>query len=446
MTTLRNRSRTVSTACSATYRVVADDWTYSPVTVDRTFSFSDAMTDVVTPNYRSRVAAGEIINNPMWKETYGIYLNQHLSYGDKMLRGQYTSGSYAGFGATVTFNGSAAISLPSWPYGLTDWIQQKTGLQSTDYTGELARLRDLAINAAWEKVTLKQADALVSAGEGRETIKYIYGLIRRGYKLATDLDKKYPEGRVRGRTETGSIELQEKRISAQLADDYLALRYALRPLYYEVVSYIEALTSALVEKDWNEGAVRTSEYPGTAWDEQSTDQHSVLRAYLHIVPLVKLSARAGVWYGTCFDGLTEFELIREKYGLYDLSGAIWELTTCSFILGWFADIGRFLSSLSDKRGIQIKSAFVTLRTFATLYATGYAKLQSVPGYIFPSYGLTPEIPLNVLYYGQKVFREPVVGPPLAISSQVNLDLFKVLDMGLILKAKTHRLRDLSLID
>lgn len=438
----RTMGTTVSTSASTkTWRAPNSSWDTGPFwsddyIVNRSTQCTKTTQDVVTPNYNQAVREGRIIENPFAQTGYDILLGNHLvdsTNGEYCCTGLRRIGSIDYPIERRFWTGSVFVA-PYMPYGLPTFVDDGAPplwRDSAALNAELNRLSSMAIQRALSNSSLQEAAALVTLGEGRETVKYLY-------------DKLRTVNRHVNRHLTWQEQYQKGDITSQkLGDEYLALRYALRPLYFEVKSYLEALLSntrtRFHEKAFEASSVTLDDVPVVL-----TDGYLEFRGKKH--SSLKCSARAGTYMEASLENLTAFDAVLEKYGATSVLESAFELMTCSFILSWFCNIGDFVKNLSEHRGVKFLSGFCTTRADAAVSFEGSTTLTNSGGIYSTVTSRTYPTPITVTFscHGWKRYRTPITGvPPLEVIMDTNLSLFKILDLGLILKGKTNRLLDLS---
>ncbi len=210
----RSRSKLLSTDSiaqrSTNPALVAD---YGPF---NTGFRNESMDDVVTANYHKRIAAGEIINNPV---SYRSELTKSSGSGHATFTNNGNGDQYTQSGCIT--HGRALSIPPVWdlenPSSSVDESQAKlkaiAGLDSTPYAfGE---------------------DML----EVKETLKFIRNPILSLYHLSRDFHNLV-------RSKSSKKLLTADQLSKSVAENWLAMRFAVSPLVKSIHDVVELLTTS----------------------------------------------------------------------------------------------------------------------------------------------------------------------------------------------------------
>jgi hypothetical protein len=201
----------------------------------------------------------------------------------------------------------------------------------------------------------------------------------------------------------------------------MELRYAVRPLIYDVNGVIAALNS--------QRASSRKTFRGFASDRYDhTDSYGEDQAFYQCLTEInrkasyEVSARAGVLCDVTIDDVS-------VYGLDQLFETAWELTPFSFVFDWFANIGDTIAALTPNAGVKQLASWVTVKeSFTTTNSSGATRSTAT----WPD-TVTTVSPFSWGYNTLGV--ERIVNPQLSVFPQMNLrfDAFKILDLGIILR-------------
>lgn len=287
------------------------------------------MFDIVTPNFLSKVQRGEIINNPMEKTEHAYSLvAQNTSY--RVLKANLKD--YVDYSGQVFHSTPAFKALP---------------------TIDVGDLTALALSNAWANTSSSEASLLVSAAEAKKSVIGITDILKRFVKITRAVKK---------------LQFQKlrKEISIpEVANRWLEVRYGLRPLVYDAKSIVDAWTVKAREK----GARQT--FRGYRYQTESTSDtvEQVFGSYQSYnwdrSSTRTVEVRAGV--------LAELDNLAankaEVWGLLDVPQAVLDLTTFSFIAGWFFNIADVVSSWTPSASWRPRASWTVVKDITTEFTS-----------------------------------------------------------------------------
>jgi len=295
-----------------------------PIVVPFTASrFSTGYVDVVTPDFKKRSAAGEVIISPMWKEYYHMdqsitsCFTSAMNNGVPSHRGGFTTGHTTGNQLLESADDTAVMD---------------SYLASLDVQSE----RDVAIVKAWSKVDVSEMQALASAGELPETLEFLrdtfVGVIKvlkvfRSKKAKLDLLKKLKR-------------IKPSKYAVGMSDLWMQLRYALRPLVMEAeqcVAVFENGTKPLRSTARGYHSCTVTDISNVV-EPVSTSSTATVDVRREVVRSSQY--RAGVIYDINAKALGWTELL----GLDQPISSMYELVTLSFVLDWVFNLGELISA------------------------------------------------------------------------------------------------------
>lgn len=193
-----------------------------------------------------------------------------------------------------------------------------------------------AVNSAIADSSAGRMQLAVTAGEARETYKLLVGTL----------------GRLVHVTRLIAGTAKSKKIDFDSA--WLEMRYAWRPLYYEVVGYIEHWNDILYKGQRSHGSGKRTVTMSTKTDTIEAD---------YGVYIVSDSLRMTAKSSLRGFALSEVEdPVKAKYGLNPVTTA-WELTKLSFMVDWIWDFGSFLAAQTvGLSGYSLKASGVSIKT------------------------------------------------------------------------------------
>lgn len=370
---------------------------YNPLSVSRT------MNDVVTVGFHKRRRQGAIICNPFDSVTQtDVETVTNVSGA----QGYFTPISCNGQSTQVPYFNEWSGSYPAHLYTGTGYLTTPSLDQS--------RLIDLATTGAWAKCSSSEIQGLVSLAEGHKTIDSCKSIFKRIFKLGRLLRRRDARGLYR--------ELSAKK----LADRYMEARYAIRPMIYDMK---DALKAFQAKKDPKRVTFRSG-----ASDQVTLYQNDVQTWYVSGFGLVKCNkvvssqatARAGVL--AALDSISDASI----WGLDQPFSAIWELVPFSFVVDWFANVGKTIAAWSPTPGIHALASWCVVRvtTVATIAVASSSSLFNQGSVYRNDWKATGGF---VSRTTESKYR--IVNPNRTIVPvmKINLDGFKLLDLAIMAK-------------
>lgn len=360
-----------------------------------------SMTDVVTKNYRALQNEGRIINNPMSAEMSAF---------------QYTpvpraskTGAFSFAGGTSGLNYVVQVR-----YGP---IKENTSFYPSrlDVSGLLGSLvsefpprTDSAVADAYAKLQDAELNLAMMAAEGRET----YGFINDKLLALARILQKCKDPKTLKLVAKRTYARYKARIdkvgwtAKQLSEAYLEVRYALRPLMYDIQDLVAYFTGSPAQSRQNRYTFRRK------LDSTSSGTRvygTAATGIFEVAFTVNTTARAGVIAEKHLD------VPGAQFGFTNLASIAWEKVKFSFILDWIINISGTLYMLNPNVSLRPLAAWVTSITDVSLSGT-----YTVPG-------LTPTLAVPFSAQRRVKTRNPVSRPPFAVID-INLDPLKILDL------------------
>lgn len=385
-----------------TYNVngTTSDWTAATGSYPSTPSGGEHMTDVVTPNFKALSASGQIINNPM--ESAFERLEDAVATYYNRIQTQYTNSSKtAWYGTRVYGMWSASSELGSF-------LSSPVG----GANGSLAlSLAAQATTTAHARASSSEIQGLVTVAEAGKTVGSIASIMRRALKI------------VKKAKRLEFMALANEISPKELQDRYMELRYAIRPLYYDLRGARDAYAKTLTSSQ----RITTRGYAnGTASnaDTYSRNDGNTFTVATRTVN-VKVEARAGV--------LSDVDVsAASAWGLDQVLESMWEIVPFSFIVDWFLNVGETIAANSPSMGVR------ELASWSTVIAT-VTQQNSLASVGFVSTPPALKRDWTVSWSGTKsqlgIYKIRTPNPGLSVYPTVNvkLDALKLLDLGIIAK-------------
>lgn len=368
-------------------------------------SITETTCDFPHKNFDKRIKDGEIINSPFLKTTVDLGLSAP----------QYFEHTYRQNGGVTCSLHSPAQTHNKW-YRTAGMWRQNVPVFLTVGSSETA-LRDsveeLAVTSAFANIDTSEMLALATIAESGKSVESMRAILFRAYKIFKNVRRLNVKGLLK--------EFKPK----ELADRYMEARYALRPLYYDALGVANALQknrgyARRTFRGWAEDSVtRTDTLLNQAsglWGTQ-TDWRRELT--------YTVSARAGVLCDISITDLTTF-------GFDQLAETTWELIPFSFMVDWFVNVGDWVAAHTPNAGVKQRASWVTLRqvTRATRTTLASRSIVDQSGYVK---GIC-DLPTVTDVREESVLERKVdVAASTFPALNIKLDVFKLTDMGIILK-------------
>lgn len=367
------------------------------------------MWDVSTPNFRQRSAAGEIINSPMYSVTK-LETTKHCHYHGKGHHHLFPS-------KVVEMDKNGLLPFPA----SISFVNEGVVDDVMDTWGAFLPSKDLAIAKAWANVDVSEAALLASMGELPETLRWIASLLRRMIRLLKFIKTGGKWALIKSAlSKKGAIKAG---LSAE--DAWMEVRYAIRPLVFEMRQAIEAL-KAVIDKGTRQTARGyLVDYYSPSDTTGNHSIHQVDFQYRHTEDCFRIM-RSGVLY----EIENDIDSLLSVWGVGFPLEAIYECTTLSFVLDWFFSVGDTIASwtsnpsLRDLTSWYTEEMVIAYKTEVTSYTidAGYESnvedlLEVEPGLSTRRYELKRRVP----------------NPPRSVfpSVKLRLDTWKIIDLAII---------------
>lgn len=290
--------------------------------------------DVVTPNYHSRIAKGEIINNPFTSITTHTdtgLISMSGSAGARSPASITYSNQFGGYlpvDEAIVFRGGEIPNPPSIDPPINRAVQQ-----------------------AYASCENTEVQSLVIAGESRKTVKYLTSVIYKVIGIMRDVR----------RLDWRAL-YYDNLTPSELRSSYLELRYAIRPLMYDARDIVNHFKDSIRSRRRTfrsraDASEVEEEFSGTFALTSNTTFGTCVGDYEG-----KHTLSSSVYAGI----LTELDPVSEldTLGMLDIPETIWELVPWSFIIDWFVNIGTVIAALTPEVGVKELTSWATSRTVA----------------------------------------------------------------------------------
>lgn len=381
----------------------------NPVQATTTYAMgtmSETSEDVVTARYLRRVNSGEIINNPM-KMTKIEDIKPSPGTISHVCVLPATSDTYCSTHKTKHKNTWKKVGgfRPSPLGGHLDVTVDRESMRNA--------VKSAALVQAYANIDTSEMLALATAAEGRKTVDSILSILN-GVR-----------GVVRDARRFNVSALARRLSPSEMADRYMEFRYALRPLYFDAMNAVAALEKprGRERRTFRGYAEDSATWTGTALNH-GVSEYMLLDWNKSCVYTV--SAKAGI--------LCDVEITNAYvFGLSQVMESAWELVPFSFIVDWFANVGELVAAHTPDAGVIQRASWVTVRE--TLHKTASSvNARSTFATTYP--GATTNLSVSPMVFEWKetvLQREIDVVAPWYLGFGMNLDIWKLLDLSLILK-------------
>lgn len=277
--------------------------------------------DIVTPNFRKRMAAGEIIVN-----AYENRKVTRLTTGDGVITRANTAWPNGTFQKSTRIGpqlqkilGGAIMD------GATETLQSYYRLTND----QVAQAKALAATKAFNEVSRGEAELLVMLGELRKTVQLL----------------KNPLGNLKSLLDKAHLDkMRDKRpwvrlltLTDYISDAWLKYRYGFKPVIYDLQGVVEAIEA---DREKMRHIARGTEYRQATTFSTHVQSHGDLDTNWQETVLDEYHVKCGLIYQAKMQPNDSF-----GFNLRSLLGAAWELTPFSFVVDWFLNVGPFLGAL-----------------------------------------------------------------------------------------------------
>lgn len=332
-------------------------------------------TDQVTPRFRERSANGEVIVNAM-----------HSLEEERTA----TPGSWDYY---VDPPPDKSFSwLGQRPSSFYHLLRAFPGLASGGVSHRPLEHKDIGTLAATEaaaNVAAPDFDGLVTLGELAETISFLSNPLKGYNRLLEEWRKRKNRSRFR----------KNMILKDYVADQWLSLRYGVRPLYYDTVRLMEAIDESrnsqperftargFASEHLFSSDVKETESGGNSLWRSDHDTSSYA------------SARAGILY--------EISVDYDHFGFRpsEVPGAAWELIPFSFVVDWFANIGNYVNAIVPRMGVRVLGSWTTVKVVRHSQRSTRCIIEGDTGWGDPRH-MTGNSPTFETYYSVETTRTP----------------------------------------
>lgn len=361
------------------------------------------MNDIVVPGYKKKVSQGLIFNNPMTRVLTEVDDSPYPWYN--YLGNSVSSTGVVNPNSGFVDNGTMPVSAMLGSFSIP--------VPSLD----VQDLVDIAVNQAWAGIDKGVASGLVTIAEAKKTYASVASIIVRSFGIFRAVKR-------------ADIAYLRKEISyEELANRYLELRYAIRPLAYDLKSVVEAHNTFRSKADRKVSRGKAEGSNNTSASTPDTGAFGSTYVLANGSTYRDVKVRAGVMYTIDASKMSQLQ----TWGLLDISGAAWELVPFSFIIDWFITVGTTIAAWSPKPYATVLASWVVIdETVATSIVTSPAVK---PDYYVKQDERGRHVSGGGSYTIFTSIKTRIPSPARSIlpSFDINLNFLKILDLVLILQ-------------
>lgn len=342
----RTRSTTTMRPTSLDY---VESMTYAPysgkgsVKSGRSSGHSKTISDVNHPNYRKRIARGEVIVGELFVDEF-----------DRSFSGFSVTYSSPSYHANWSGDGASLLENLVSPDVLLD--------------NDLLSMRRVALLKAHAAIRQNSVMAGEIAGEIRSTLEMLRHPFRDALNLTGRMIKSFKAHRGKS----------TRSAARAFSNMWLEYRYGWKPLILDIHQVYKnhrtfrsrLFKRRLVARASQSGSQNTSK----SFEMQPCiPDFGVWKASGTVTRSQEVAAHAGVIYEVQPRSASEQVSVDYRLGADSLLQTAWELTPFSFVVDWFVDVGTWLEAIIPVPGVQILGSWVTtVNTSSTTYScTGF---------------------------------------------------------------------------
>nr|APG77253.1 hypothetical protein [Wenling levi-like virus 3] len=379
-----------------------------------------SVSDVVTPNFKRKMAAGQIINNKFSK------ISRSVMYGISPARGEPSvevvsysqtwtgTGSRKGLMTDLRANVSNVVPGAGVTKGFNAYLKSKAFDVSLD-SGQNA------LSQANSNLRSADLDAIVSAAEISSTLRTIVKggtqvasivkSIKRGrfFKTAPKAWRKYKKALKQGR----AVKPQDF-----ASDAWLEARYAWRPIMYDVNGALKVINGDVPASK----RITFRGFDSSSTNETLTIDYTDDATGLHYRGELDRSVTTTSRAGIIGDARLQSSYAK-SLGLFNVVDAGWDLIPYSFVINWFIDVSWIISKLNPTVAYIPRASWVT--NTSQVVVSGELEVTT-------SNGTKTSLPIAMT--SEQKIRTPNPKPQI-IRINLNLDFLKAIDLVALFRGR-----------
>lgn len=360
-------------------------------------SSSTEIIDVVTPMFKDRMRQGEIFNN---------YLKLTKIVVVSPKPGPYKAKNMNVIGGVTT----GQIWEGTWPLSNVDLGVYLEPYEDPVFINSAANLRSKMVTEAHSRVADANLLSLASIGEADKTVASVASILKRALRVA----------KAAKRLEFKALrrELSKK----ELTDRYMEIRYAIRPLLYDISGVIKAIKTPKNKDRFTARAKGEFLYEKEDEIVRTTNSGSAtvtIKRTLNVRTVVSAGVLSRVSHPQI-----------QNWGLNQIAESVWELLPFSFIIDWFWNVGNTISAHAPHVGIEKLASWVTVTTTTTRTNSLVSAVSALTGYQVSELSWSGCNKTSIETYKERL---PVLELDYLPTLTLRLDMLKLLDLTIILR-------------
>jgi hypothetical protein len=262
--------------------------------------------------------------------------------------GHYRFVPWTDYGFSTDDPFSSLTGLPD------DLAEEGPAVLLARWEDEVQSLSRIALRRHYKNLARKKVDLATALGESLKTVNSLASLARRIGIALLALKK-------------GNVVAAFKKLfpttHKEVANDYLAWKYGLKPLMGDLQGACEHLAEFISKaQPFKSNGHAKDRFEKTL---QYTLGSSSPIGSSGVYELRKATIR--VKYGSIYSIPDNVRRQAASLGFTNPANVAWELLPLSFVVDWFLPIGDFLSNLSSLHGLTLKESYRTITVHETVY-------------------------------------------------------------------------------
>lgn len=304
------------------------------------------MNDVVTVGFKRRRARGEIINNPMSRESFSVTLPKS-GYSTRSRRWNTSSVLEADTGSTTSTSLSGDGFIGDKLFYRRNAVSRATLLSSLP-TPSMPTV-SMVLTEALAKASDSDALLLVSAAEARKTLQSIA-------RATSFLNSWHERWQWLLRDPRFLSPRSLSRQGGKFLRAWLEVRYGLLPIYYDVLGYTEAVQNHGKRRrvrftSYADGSVTVTPVVENSTTSYYTEQKSTSR---HVTRVIRA--------GCLVEPSAANVEAAYSLGIGRIASSAWELVPFSFIVDWFLNTSKLIAAHEGRFNVNVLASWTTVST------------------------------------------------------------------------------------
>ncbi|DAD51067.1 TPA_asm: maturation protein [ssRNA phage SRR7976299_14] len=320
--------------------------------------------DIVTPGFRSLSAGGKVIVNPYW------HVKQNFTGGGTGPIVQFAgcAGLPGLTRKTVEYPSSRRHFLPDFRYGEVRNALDNTLIPAPLTIVDLNRLQTLAQTSCMSNVDVGPSQALVAAAEANRTLQMVtrplgqlddyvakqHAHVSKQYTKFLALTPKQKQKLIRDARRPGGLR-------DALSGQYLGWYYGMKPFAKDIENALQAYLREGFTPERETARGKASDTGTNIITDPPLTSGGTTKQRLKRTRVEEVDVRAGCLYSPTSNSYSKEFGVR----LSDVPSSLWEMTTLSFLVDYYLNIGNVIKALEPRIGITYLGNWLTVRQTVT---------------------------------------------------------------------------------